>query len=333
MRALTSRWRPVNHAMLHPLIHDLRCPACGVALRPNPATVLGPVRCGCGAAYPVTEDGVLQLISPEFRAELLPFTAAVHAYRAAHGIGQLDPRELPEMPHLGARRGDPAWRQRLADLLVVRGVLAVGYGRRRLRVLEIGAWNHWLTAHLSAWGHEVVAMDTFVDSVDGLGARRWHQRPRWLSVQLDLRDVRPLGQGWDVVILNRCLQFTDRPARWLRQVPALLAPGGAAVLLGLNFFARPAAKIRATAALQSAFRGATGRSLFLHPTRGWLGRVDAAGMARLGVRMWPYPSPRLLAADARSLRQPGRPVHRWGLWRPHRVSVTSAPEIDDDPGR
>lgn len=158
-------------------------------------------------------------------------------------------------------------------------------------------------------------MDTFAGAIDGLGARKWFAEPAWQSIQLDVRDLSPLGTGWDLVIVNRCTQFAADPAGWLRQVQTLVKPGGAALILGLYFFARPGHKRQQVSALGSSFRAATGRDLFLHPTRGWLGLADARAMGQLGIGLRPYPDPRLLAADLMGLVQPDRPRHRWGWWR------------------
>jgi 2-polyprenyl-3-methyl-5-hydroxy-6-metoxy-1,4-benzoquinol methylase len=256
-------------------------------------------------------DGVLVLLNERFRQRLQVFNAHLERFRAAEGKRLLDSSIYEQLPHAPALRNSFEWRLRRYDLKVICRLLLK---RPQQRVLDIGAWNGWLSHRLAAEGHRVTAIDYFTDCFDGLGARAFYSTA-WQAIQMDLTDLSPLDQLFDVVVLNRCLQFFPDPAQYVLQASAKVAPGGLLIATGLAFYRNPALKAREVQSLQERYRRHSGTDIFLHPAKGFLDFGDRAQLAALGMRLHLYSQ--LIPANLRSLFQPMRPCYYYGLYPAH----------------
>jgi 2-polyprenyl-3-methyl-5-hydroxy-6-metoxy-1,4-benzoquinol methylase len=256
-------------------------------------------------------DGVLVLLKPAFRQRLQQFNARLEQYRAARGKRLLDNTIYERLPYARAVRDDFEWRLRRYDLAVIRRLLR---GRRRQSILDVGAWNGWLSHCLAAEGHEVTAIDYFTDRFDGLGACAFYSTS-WQALQMDLTDLSSLDQTFDMVVLNRCLQFFSDPARYMTQASGKVAPGGVLIATGLAFYKDPTVKAREVRALQESYHQQYGAELFLHSTKGYLDFGDRSRLAAQGVRLRPYRQ--LIPANVKSLLRPTRPRYYYGLYAPH----------------
>jgi len=257
-------------------------------------------------------DGVLPLLSDSFSRRLARFEADLSAARKAEGKHLLDVSAYENLPFSGEKAAEPSmrleWRLRRYDLALVESHLN---GRAHQRVLDLGAWNGWLTHRLTKAGHCVTAADYFSDPHDGLRARRFY-RAEWRAIQMDLRDPSVLAETFDLVIVNRCLAFFPDPSAYLDCLKPLVAPGGQLLLTGLQFFFSPAAKARRVADDRRRHRQQYGFELFLFPTRGYLDRADFKQLRARGVTLRPYRE--LWKANLRALVWRERPRHAYGLW-------------------
>ncbi len=275
------------------------CPECGERLLPEVW------RCGRGHTFDCV-DGVVRLFSRAFASEFLPFQEQFEQYRAGQGLTIGEPGAYAALPFGEATRGQFEWRLRQYDLALVRRLLAGRGGRQR--VLEVGAWNGWLTHWLAGDGHEVTAVDYFADAFDGLGAMR-HYGQRWLAVQMDLEDLGALPANYDVVIVNRCLQFFTDPLAATAQAQARLAAGGMLLLTGLAFMRDTAGAAQRAAAFRAHLQG-QGISYF-KTFKGYLDFEDFAALHGAGVRLrWMQP---LLLANLKSWLSGSRPRYYYGL--------------------
>lgn len=279
----------------------LLCPGCREPL--DPATFT----CDTGHRF-AENDGVLVLLAQDFAADLASFNEVLRAYRESLGRRLLDPAVYDALPH--GQRHDFEWRLRCFDLEVLRPLLA---GRRRPSVLDVGSFNGWLASHLSRQGCDVTAVDYFDDPCDGLRARRFYSRAPWRSIQLDLLDLSLLNRAYDLVVLNRCLQFFPDPAAYLEHAGDRVAPGGLLVATGLDFYRDPRRKQRSVADLEARHRERYGRAFFLHPTRGYLDFEDRRRLEARGLEVRRYPQ--LWRANLRSLLLPDRPRFCFGVWK------------------
>jgi SAM-dependent methyltransferase len=251
-------------------------------------------------------DGVLSLLDAHFQQRLERFTAILHEHRTATGKRRLDPAVYEDLPFAAEVWSRLEWRLRRYDWAVVETCV----GTHPRRILDIGAWNGWLSHRLASIGHEVTAIDYFADKYDGLGARRFY-RSRWRAIQMDLTDLSPLPSTFDHVIVNRCLAFQGDPTAYLAQARAKLAPGGSVLLTGLAFYHEPSRKAKAVESMTREYRKRYGAEMFLNPTRGYLDGQDQRRLAAAGVRLTAYPH--LLLANLKARVLPHHPRYYYGL--------------------
>lgn len=274
------------------------------------------LRCGAGHLF-VESGGVLRLLDRGFGERLDRFLTAFQRLRDADGRRIRNFSIFPLLPDALSR--DPEWRMRGYDLAVIRRLTA---GRTRGSALDVGAWNGWLSHHLAAGGHAVTAVDYFVDELDGLGAQRFYP-VRWRSVQMDLRDLSVLETRFDLVVLNRCIQFFEDPAAMVTAAAALVAPGGLLVATGLEVFTDPTARRRQVEAMLERHRR-QGLEPFV-PFKGYLDSQDRCKLHAAELELRPYPQLRMRIARLRSLLVRGRGRQYYGvLTRCRRAGCTTA---------
>jgi len=277
------------------------CPHCRQRL--NPETM----SCPSGHRFAV-RDGVLVLLDPAFARHLEVFLGPFEALRDQEARRLLDPALYPTLPYGHAVADDPEWRQRQLDWEVVQRLLSKG---SRLRVLDVGAWNGWLSNRLAEGGHQVTALDYFVDSCDGLGARRFYAT-EWQAVQMNLEDLTVVDDCFDVVILNRCLQFFTDPLRSLVQAAGLVRPGGLLLATGLALFRDPRRKAQQVEAFRTHLRQNGVADLKVN--KGYLDFADRKRLQEAGLQLHPYR--RLLLANLRARLDTAHPWHGFGVLRP-----------------
>lgn len=282
-------------------------------LCPNCRTAIDPATDSCHYGHGFTEaDGVLPLLSDSFARRLAEFESALSVARKAEGNHPLEVTAYERLPFSRSAEAQPGmrleWRLRRYDLAVIQQRLA---HRSQQRVLDVGAWNGWLSHQLASAGHCVTAVDYFADPHDGLRARRFY-RKTWRCIQMDLRDPSLLDEQFDVIVVNRCLAFFDDPAAYLECLKPLVSTGGLVIVTGLQFFFAPAVKARHVADDRRRHRQQYGFELFLFPTRGYLDRNDYARLEANGLSLHPYPQ--LWAANLKARLNPSRPRHAYGVW-------------------
>ena len=276
-----------------------RCPECHQPLNASLA-------CPQGHQFAM-EDGLLVLLRPDFRRQLEAFLARFAALRQSEGRRILDPAVYPTLPYNPALQSNPEWRLRRYDAELILGQLT---GRSPLRILDLGAWNGWLSHLLAAAGHQVTAIDYFSDAYDGLRARRHYPAGiTWHTIQLDLRDLTPLAEPFDLVIVNRCLQFFIDPPAYLAEVQKVVAHPGRVLYTGLSFFRDPRAKARSVAAFHQHL--AQHDLVNFKPMKGYLDFHDKARFTAAGVRLHAYPQ--LRRANLKSYLLPTAPRYYYGI--------------------
>jgi 2-polyprenyl-3-methyl-5-hydroxy-6-metoxy-1,4-benzoquinol methylase len=282
---------------------QLLCPNC---CDPIDAQSLG---CRNGHQF-ACEDGVLVLLEETFKQQLQAFVETFTRLRADESRRLLDPSVYKELPFAPKLKWQYAWRVRRYDLAIINRLLQ---GRTRQQILDVGAWNGWLSHRLATQGHEVTAIDYFTDEYDGLRAKKFYDLS-WKAIQMDVYDLSVLNQTYDVIILNRCLQFSDDPAGYVASVKTKVASDGLLILTGLGFYWDPLTKIRDVAAFR-AHLNSYGLDFF-KPTKAYLDFVDKERLQNQGVRLHPYPQLWARATNLKARFKKTWPLYYYGVYAP-----------------
>jgi hypothetical protein len=128
---------------------------------------------------------------------------------------------------------------------------------------------------------------------------------------MNLEDLAVLDEQYDLVIVNRCLQFYVDPPAYAEGMKKKAASDGMVLLTGLAFVRDPAARLAGLAELRARLKQAGVD--FFKPMKGYLDFQDRAQLAAQGWALRPYRQ--LWAANARSLVSPGAPRYAYAVWR------------------
>jgi 2-polyprenyl-3-methyl-5-hydroxy-6-metoxy-1,4-benzoquinol methylase len=266
----------------------LLCPECHQPLDP---TLLV-----CPNAHQFSvRDGVLVLLAEIFAAELQVFSATLRQMRTDTSKRLSAPAIYDQLPCALSMQQYKEWRTRCRDLQLVKRLITNHFGPRgtvSLKILDVGAYNGWLSHNLARLGHEVTGIEYFRDPFDGLGARQFHTAV-WYPIQMDLLDLSLLDQMYEVVIMNHGLCFFPNPVSYVEQLLKKVAPGGLFVAIGLQFWRNPRKRQEQIAARQRAYLQRYGRQMLLRPAPGYLDSQDKARMAHLGLTFHSYPHTRV----------------------------------------
>jgi len=277
------------------------CPNCRQALDPDSLVCLKGHQFG-------ENDGVLVLLAESFGPQLHQFTQTVKKFRAAENKRLLAESLYEELPFSLAARGNFEWQVRAHDVTNILNLLGE---RNNQRILDVGAWNGWLSHQLAARGHQVTAIDYFIDEYDGLGAKKRYSTT-WQAIQMDLTDLTILPQNYDVVIINHGLQFFSKPMAHVMAAQQKVAPGGILVLLGLQIFQNPRTRIKKVTKLQQTYREHYDAEIFLKPTKGYLDWNDKARLEAAGIGLYPYSQ--LWLPNLKSIFIKTVPRHYYGVY-------------------
>ena len=278
----------------------LLCPNCHQAIDPDTLACPHGHQFGC-------EDGVLVLLGEEFGQKLRTFIANIQRFRAAERKRLLDSAVYEDLPFAKAVRTNWEWQRRGYDVVNIVRLLGA---RHRQTILDIGAWNGWLSHQLARRGHHVTALEYFTDPYDGLRAKKFYSTG-WQAIQMDLTDLSVLDQQYEMVIINHGLHFFSDPIAHVAAAKQKVAPGGWLILLGLQVFSDPSARIKQVAAWQQDFQARYGANFFLNPTKGYLDLTDQARLQTLGVVLKPYPQ--LWRRNLKAFFKKTAPKHYYGV--------------------
>lgn len=257
------------------------------------------------------DDGVLILLSDSFRSQLAAFLAKFEPLRQAEGKRLLDPDIYPLLPFAPDVESSHEWRMRCYDVEILEKLLA---GRTHMRILEIGAWNGWLSNWLTKQGHEVTAVDYFIDKYDGLQAMHFYKE-RWQAIQMDLTDLAVIDGRFDVVLLNRCVQFYANPVAYAQAAKTKVADDGLLILTGLSFFGDPGPKIESVTAFQRHLRQ-HGVPDF-KPMKGYLDFEDKRKLQKEDIQVKLVPQ--LWLANVKSQFKKTAPRYYYGVYKQPQV--------------
>lgn len=209
------------------------------------------------------------------------------------------------LPASGKRTAHPAeWRVRARSLAnLLRALRAQG---NRLRVLDIGCGNGWMSAAIAAEGHSVVALDMHGIELEQ-AARVFADRDVTWCLG-DPREVDLPSSHFDAVVFAASLQyFGDLPALFDRVRPSLV-PGGAVHVLDTVLYADRTAAEAALERSRSYYAGLGAADMAGHYHAHCLNDLQAVG--RTVVLHHPT--------------SPGRPCWPWSVRTPfHHVTIAA----------
>lgn len=219
----------------------LRCPACsgemGLLIT---AAERAQDKVACAACNYVMRriDGIWRAMRPGRASLLSEPLSSYEAVRKAEGRWSNDAEFYLSLPFKDTTgRFAEQWRIRARSFrFMTRKLLPICVrkaGKERLRIIDIGSGNCWMSYRLSLAGHLPVAADLSVNPLDGLGAGRHYgnaDEPDFPRFQAEM-DRLPFTAGqFDVAIFNASFHYARDYEAALRETLRVLRPGGAILI-------------------------------------------------------------------------------------------------------
>jgi SAM-dependent methyltransferase len=199
--------------------------------------ILGPIFVGrtcshCQVRIPY-ERGIWKALLPEREAHFSSFVEDYEFIREQEGRGSSKHQyylALPDRDLTGCNRRQWAIRARTFHYIEHKILPHVGpRPNARLRVLDLGAGNGWMSYRLAAQGHSPVAVDIVVNDQDGLGAAEHylsHLPELFPRFQAELDNLPFADDQFDVAIFNASFHYSECYEKTLGEALRCTRPGG-----------------------------------------------------------------------------------------------------------
>ena len=177
-------------------------------------------------------DGIYKLISKKESKKTDYFLNSFEAYRELNKLKIKNTKLYDDLPF---SMHTPQWIERQKDIKLINKIIK---GKTSLNVLDVGAWNGWLSNYLAKKNHNLVALDLFIDIYDGLGAHK-HYKSKYISIQAYPDEIFRIKEKFDLIIFNRNWAFFQNPQKVFDDAIQILNPKGTILFTGLAFYKNP----------------------------------------------------------------------------------------------
>jgi SAM-dependent methyltransferase len=231
----------------------LACPECKTVLELN-----GPDEMVCpedGRRY-AKREGIWRCLPLDRLARYQAFLSDYEAIRLAEGRGSVHPeyyRALPFADLSGAHSEDWRLRARSYEIFVRRVLTPIEKENSRLKILDLGAGNAWLSYRMALRRHLPAAVDLRTGSLDGLGAICQYDLPLF-AAQADFDCLPFLDASFDLVIFNAALHYSTGYTATLQEAMRVLSPAGWLVVLDSPLYHQAASGLAMVREREAAFQ-------------------------------------------------------------------------------
>jgi len=278
--------------------NKIKCPVCGYNVQ------LSTENASCGKDHHFTiKNGVYQILKPQFKVELEQYLHAFEDFRKPF-TDLIDPNWFKDLPFVDFDQEQ--WNLRKLDMSLIEKLKL-----KRGKALDVGAWTGWLSNRLVGLGFKVTAVDFFIHHLDGLGANRYFNN-KWLSIQMDLNDLSIINQKFDLIIVNRSLQYFINLDKTIQDLISLLNNGGTLLLTGVSYQKNPKSIISHLKTVDESFMGTYQTSLKIVPFKGYLEIDDLNILKRSGINLFLYKQLRLKSMLGHLYHK--KPIYYYGVY-------------------
>jgi SAM-dependent methyltransferase len=227
---------------------QLMCPHCGLgrlSIEVKVDPTLDARQCTNCRSYIFCRNGIWRALRAGRAGYFERFIANYEFVRAAEGRGSDSPSYYLALPYLDLTgRNARQWSIRACTFRYIqRRILSPLASRRgrKLRILDLGAGNGWMSYRLALEGHTPVAVDLLTNDRDGLGASA-HFAERlpalFLRVQSEL-DHLPFADGaFDVVLFNSSFHYSENYETTFAEALRCTSSGGLVIIADTPWYAR-----------------------------------------------------------------------------------------------
>lgn len=242
-----------------------------------------------------------QYLTPDFEEHLSQYLTVFEKHRKDIQIipSENDWKSLP----FGSQ--DNSWKWRRESLAIINKEIK---NKTFETVLEIGAWNGWLTKYLAKQSQTIIAVDYFTCACDGISnINSFAKNIEAIQCNLETvsKDFKP--KTFDLIVVNHCLSYVNNPVGYIKNLIPLLKAEGKIISLGNTFYSNPAHKIKQNNASATDFQNQYGMPLYIAPVKGYMDWNDREELKKSGFKIQDYPQKKLQNVYAKI--NPSKPVY------------------------
>lgn len=222
----------------------LRCPRCAAAFESTDSGEPTFVCVECHFPL-VFRNGIWHALPVERAVYYSRFIKDYEAIRSAEGRGSVDSSyylNLPAVPRSDKNADQWKIRARTYEFLRRRIIPDINPGsRHRVRIVDIGAGNGWLSYRLAQMGMRPVAVDLLTNNMDGLGAAahydRYLEQP-FLRFQAESNRLPFCDAQFDAAVFNASFHYAEDYVRTLRDALRCVKAGGTIIIADSPWYSR-----------------------------------------------------------------------------------------------
>lgn len=214
------------------------------------------------------ENGVYRVMTSETKQFLDNYLNCFNDYRKQEIKQNINAKNVNKLPFTDF--DTDIWKLRIFDLKLIEKLINTD---KNLQILDLGAWNGWLSHNLSKNGHQVTAIDYFNAPFDGLETVQYYDH-KFLAIQSPTESPTIFSGTFDMIIINRCLPYFSSLEEHINALKKLLAPNGKIIITGINTLRNPNKVIANLKKSNALFKKKYGIPLLFIPFKGYVDKND-----------------------------------------------------------
>ncbi len=227
----------------------LQCPRCSgwTGALPHANVADGILVCSDCRLKLSSEQGIWRALVPERALHFSRFVKDYEFIRSAEGRGSPVADYYLALPYRDlSGNNSRQWSMRAATFRYIERTILPGLNpedERKLRVLDLGAGNGWMSYRLALAGHSPVAVDLLTNDTDGLGAAI-HYRKRLAKpfprVQAELDALPFVNDACDLVIYNASFHYSEDYEKTIAEALRCTRAGGTILIADTPWYSNEA---------------------------------------------------------------------------------------------
>ena len=215
----------------------LRCPRCFHSIGFLAEKDAASIECARCESWLACEQGIWKALLPERAARYAKFVQDYESIRESEGRGSNSDEYYLALPyHDLSGRLSGQWAMRARTFRYIEQKIMPRFtplAHYRLRILDLGAGNGWLSYRLATQGHTPVAVDLLINERDGLGAAK-HYQPRlpllFPRFQAEVDNLPFADSQFDLVIFNASFHYSENYEKTLAEAIRCVRVGGTVLI-------------------------------------------------------------------------------------------------------
>lgn len=227
------------------------------------------------------KDGIYDIIDPQERQKLNYFLKSFEAYRISNNLVIRDNslyKNLPFSLHT------EEWKERQKDIFIIEKRIK---NKKKLKILDVGSWNGWLSNYLSQKGHDITAVNLFIDEYDGLTSKNKYETD-YVSLQMYVEEIYRIKDKFDLIIFNRNWAFFNNPQKVFNDSKKMLTSKGEIIFTGLGFYRNPKHVVENLKLMNEKFQANYKIPIIYNDSKGYLETNDLSFFIKNNISLQSY---------------------------------------------